>query len=669
VRGVAIFIGVPPVVFAIAACLIGLASPCLAADDWAPIARTLPPPGVEVPAERLAKLEADAKDLDARIAKQIPLGSGNGGWEDISILTKAVRFAIELNEFHAPGDVDKAEELLVLARERCEQLVRREDHWRTDKGLVVRGYYSRVDGSPQPYGLVVPESVEWNTTTGRKFPLYVWLHGRNDKLSDLNFIHERLHKPGQLKLDDAVVLHPFGRSCLGWKSTAEVDVLEAIKAVSRNYPIDPNRVVLMGFSMGGAGAWHLGAHYAERWAGVHAGAGFVDVARYQHLAPAEFPPRYEQALWGVYDVPDYVRNLLHVPLVAYSGELDKQKQAADIMAEAFAANGRGLVHLIGPGMGHKYAEPQWQEVLSRMRAAAEQGLDDQPRQVSLQTRTLRYGRLHWVEALGLEEHWRDARIDAELPDEKARLKDATLTVTTKNVTALRLTPRLGLPRITIDGQTLDAKPSPMPLKREGGKWSFAEPDKAEPLTKRPGLQGPIDDVLMEPFLVVVPSGAGKHPQVERWVKFELDHFRRRWQAVYRGRLREKRDIDVTDDDIQQYHLLAWGDPQSNPLIARVADKLPVTWRGDTVGGGERRFDAASHVPLAIYPNPLNPQRYLVLNSGPTHREAHDRTNSLQNPKLPDWALVDVTVPPDGEHPGRVVAADFFDEAWQLRPVR
>jgi hypothetical protein len=202
-----------------------------------------------------------------------------------------------------------------------------------------------------------------------------------------------------------------------------------------------------------------------------------------------------------------------------------------------------------------------------------------------------------------------------------------------------------------------------------GKWSFAEPEKPVQLAKRPGLQGPIDDALMESFLVVTPSGTSQYPQVEKWVNFELDHFRRRWQAVYRGRLREKRDVDVTPADVEHYHLLAWGDPQSSQLIARVADKLPVTWRSDTVGGADRTFDAATHVPLAIYPNPLNPQRYLVLNSGPTHREAHDRTNSLQNPKLPDWAVVDVTVQPDGAHPGRVVAADFFDEAWRLRPAR
>ena len=70
----------------------------------------------------------------------------------------------------------------------------------------------------------------------------------------------------------------------------------------------------------------------------------------------------------------------------------------------------------------------------------------------------------------------------------------------------------------------------------------------------------------------------------------------------------------------------------------------------------------------IYPNLLmkTPSRYVVLNSGMTFREGHDRTNSLQNPKLPDWAIIDITFPPDRLKPGRIVDSNFFDESWRLK---
>jgi hypothetical protein len=70
----------------------------------------------------------------------------------------------------------------------------------------------------------------------------------------------------------------------------------------------------------------------------------------------------------------------------------------------------------------------------------------------------------------------------------------------------------------------------------------------------------------------------------------------------------------------------------------------------------------------IYPNPLNPDRYLVINSGLTYREFDYENNARQTPKLPDWAIVDFSEPPSNMAPGKIVAADFFDEQWKLKPA-
>jgi hypothetical protein len=67
----------------------------------------------------------------------------------------------------------------------------------------------------------------------------------------------------------------------------------------------------------------------------------------------------------------------------------------------------------------------------------------------------------------------------------------------------------------------------------------------------------------------------------------------------------------------------------------------------------------------VFPRKTYPA-YIVLNSGLTFREAHDRTNSQQNPKLPDWAIIDISQPPDANAPGRIHDADFFDENWQFK---
>jgi predicted esterase len=625
-----------------------------AADAIAPIPRRLPAPGVALPDAERARLEAALAQLDARIAK----AGAKPLIADVAVFAKAVRLALRCGEFYDPvKDVAKADWALKQADERLGQLDAAP--WAKRTGLVVRGYESSIDGAALPYGLVIPEKLD----LGKPAPLYVWLHGRGEKDTDLHFLSERTRGAGEVHPADAIVVHAFGRQCVGFKGAGEIDVMELIAHVQASYRIDPDRIALLGFSMGGAGAKHLGAHYTDHFAVIHSGAGFAETARYNNLKPEDVPA-YERTLWGDYDVPDYIRNLFNVPFIAYSGEKDKQIQGARVLEEAFAANGRTLVHLIGPGVGHQYQPDTLKQVLALVHDAVAKGRPAAPATVSFETRTLRYDHMFWVQALGLEEHWRDARIDATAAADG-------LAVTTANVASLALTwPGLAKAMtVTIDGQRIAHAPAAgkalATLTRQGGTWS--EGPLPAGLRKVHGLQGPIDDAFMAPFLVVMPSGTSAHPRFQRWCDFERQHFIDRWAALMRGEARVKLDTEVGPDDLERFHLVLWGDAQSNRLLARIADRLPIRWSGESIVVGARTFDAASHAPAFIYPNPLNPARYVVVDSGLTFREAHDATNSQQNPKLPDWAVIDLAKDPDEHAPGGIADAGFFDEQWKLKP--
>jgi len=386
-------------------------------------------------------------------------------------------------------------------------------------------------------------------------------------------------------------------------------------------------------------------------------------------------------LWGQYDAPDYVRNLIHRPVIAYSGEIDPQKQAAAVMEEAFAAEGAKLRHLIGPGMGHKYDPDSLREILAFCSAATKHAAERKPRRVQAQTKMLRYMDASWVSFGGLKEHWQDARIDAEVTD------DNRVLVTTKNVSAFLMEPPFVRPpyRAVIDGQMLEVTDELgfwNLFVRSGEKWNWLADEQKkrfmrEAKGKTSGCQGPIDDAFTHGDLLVVrPTGKSRSPAVQKWVDFELTHLLDRWRATFRGELPVKDDIAVTNEDLtSQKHLILWGDEQSNQLIARLHQRLPIHWQGDDVVVGPKRFPAAAHIPLLICRNPHGVNSddgdsgYIVLNSGPTFREAHDATNFQQNPKLPDWAIVDLSQPPDDRSPGKIVAADFFDEEWKLKPFR
>jgi hypothetical protein len=92
--------------------------------------------------------------------------------------------------------------------------------------------------------------------------------------------------------------------------------------------------------------------------------------------------------------------------------------------------------------------------------------------------------------------------------------------------------------------------------------------------------------------------------------------------------------------------------------------LPLRRHGDAWSIGPHRVDAAAAVPILIYPNPLNPNRSIVLNSGFTFREYAYLNNARQIPMLPDWAIVSATEERGPQLPGKILASGFFDERWQ-----
>jgi len=636
--------------------------------------RPVPPPGVPVPPADRAELEAGL----AALGRRIDALRGVALLPDVEIYHKAVRYALENNEFFRPDEIPRAKDLLRQGQARADLLARGQAPWTTATGLVPRGYVSKIDRSVQPYGLVVPET--YSPGLPRRWRLDTWFHGRGETLSEVNFLSERHRNPGEFTPPDTIVLHLYGRYCNANKFAGEVDLFEALDAVKRQYRIDENRIVMRGFSMGGASTWQFATHYAGLWAAAAPGAGFSETAEFLNIfanKSAPPPPWWERKLWHLYNATDYALNLYQCPVVAYSGEDDRQKQAADIMEKALAAEGMRMTHVIGPKTGHRY-HPEARETINQLvDAIAERGRDPYPYQVRFTTWTLAYHQMKWVRIDGMGKHWERAKLDAKIAN------DRMVDVRTANVTGFTLEMGAGgyqldvaqKPTVVVDGQKLTA-PAPMSdrswrahFRKSGERWAVVESAEQAGLHKRHGLQGPIDDAFLDRFVFVRPTGTPLAPGLAKWVESEQNRAIREWRRHFRGDALVRDDSQITDADIASSNLVLWGDPGSNQLLARIAGKLPVRWTGESVVVGKQQFPASTHGLILVYPNPLNPNRYVVLNSGFTFREFDYLNNARQVPKLPDWAVVDTTTPPNDRYPGKVVTAGFFGEAWEFNEPR
>ncbi len=646
------------------------------ADNVPTSVRRIPKLGVEVPADVRAELEAGLKKLDDKIealrnrkdAKTIKL------LPDVEIYRKAVGDALEYQEFFDVKEFAVARRLLGQGHDRAADLEIGDPTWIRAKGLVVRGYRSKIDGSVQPVGLVIPESYEVN------FPgLYrtdLWFHGRGETLSELSFINQRQTQPGQFTPADTIVIHPYGRYCNAAKLAGEIDAWEALGLVRDQYRVDDDRVSVRGFSMGGASAWHFAAHHPTAFFATNPGAGFSETPRFlkDFQREAVQPTWWERKLFRIYDCNDWAENFRLIPTVAYSGEVDNQKQAADVMAEAFEKVGIRLTHVIGPKTGHKYEPAAALEVERRMADLARAGRNRVPTELTFVTYTLRYPKAAWLTVTGMGEHWEKAEVRGRIEAGYSRIR-----LTTKNVTSLKIdfgsgespfdaAPEIVIDDATITGPALNSDRSwSAALHRTDSGWKLGAPAQ-ETLAKRPGLQGPIDDAFLDAFLFVLPSGQSSFPKVEAWTKAEAERARVQWRQHFRGVAPAKLDKDVTEDDIRTKHLILWGDASSNSVIGRIAGRLPIQAADGKLRVGGQTFDAAEHAPILIYPNPENGGRYVVLNSGFTFREYAHLNNARQIPKLPDWAIVDLNTPPNALWPGKIAAADFFDESWRVKPA-
>ena len=621
--------------------------------------RPVPPVGIELP-------PADADEIKAGLAQLQADIKAIGKHEllpDVEIYEKAVRYAVTYREVFDAKGIPALRNVLRAGLERAALLKDGKTPWTTQTGYVVRGYRSKIDGSPQPYGLLVPKDYDFKGE--KKHRLDFWWHGRGETLSEVNFMANQQSASGIIPAPETLILYPYGRYCCANKLAGEVDTFECLDHAHKYYRIDDSRIVARGFSMGGAACWQFAVHFPTLWAANAPGAGFAETPEFLDVFQKEKvePTWYEKKLWHMYNATDYAANIFNLPTVAYSGEIDSQKQAADVMAREMKKEGLDLVHIIGPKTGHSYEKAAKKIVNDKIDAIVAKGKPAMPEKVRFVTYTLRYNTCAWVEVMGLGKHWQRARIDGELEKGVATLK-------TENVTDFSIQDSRGLypDKVVIDGTEFKGDGFPPRFEKLDGKWQpFGLVVDVVALRKKPGFQGPIDDAFMDSFVMVKPGGRPMNSKTAEWAEKEMKHAVEHWRKQFRGDAVVKSDTDIRDEDIKNSNLILWGDPMSNAVLAKIADKLPIKWTDRGIVVGDKTYEPGTHVPVLIYPNPLNPKKYVVLNSGFTFREYDYLNNARQVPKLPDYAVIDVTTPPNSRYPGKVVRAGFFGEKWELLP--
>jgi pimeloyl-ACP methyl ester carboxylesterase len=598
---------------------------------------------------------------------------------DVDVYAKAGKWVLEFPEdLFVADDVKHTLAILDTGLARAEQLAGGHSPWTGNKGKRIHGYYSAVDGSVQPYAVTVPESYDGNKPTR----LYVWMHGRSNKNPEYQFLYTQpTQGPAKPPVADfgQITLDLYGR----WNGSAyhyagEADVFEALAAVERRYKIDTRRIVVRGFSMGGAGAWNIALHNPDRWVAAEIGAG-----TWSNRSSLPGLPPYQLATLRIWEnMEQWALNVFNLPLAGHDGDHDTQtpslppppagtphrgqlesslRTKAQLVKEGFELEGEPdfqrvkgtpAIFLLSKDTGHGTSPLTRERLDAFLKEWGDRG-QTSPDHIRFLTYTTRYNRDYWVTIDELEKHYERAEVDAQRGADGQRYE-----VRTKNIARLTLREVDHAHDLQVDGQHVAVKAAPaLTLERIGGAWRVARA-KETGLHKVHALQGPIDDAFLDPFILVRPTGKPWSEAVNSQALRTLARFEKLYAKWFRAHPRIVDDKDLTTADMAKYHVVLFGDPGSNRWIAKMNGKLPVKWTHESVSMGDNTYAAADNFPAMIYPNPLNPQRYVVINTAMTFEERGYR-GDYGMPMLGDYAILKA----NGTDTPEVLVAGLFDEQW------
>lgn len=576
-------------------------------------------------------------------------------WPLAKLKWRRARLALEPQAFWGPDEA-VAREQIQQGFAVLEQLRAGHVAGEGQVGLVERAYENETDGTAQPYHVSVPQSYDPTRPT----PLVVFLHGY---VPSTTINDPWLPYPEDIRAAERLgflFLVAYGRRNSDFVAAGEVDSLAAMRETQAFYNVDPDRVYLMGVSMGGYGAWNIGLRYPHLFAALGPVSGHTDMARWLGR-PREAMPFWKRWHYEWDNPIDLAENAANMPLHLMHGGLDLTipTDQSEYMVQRLGTLGYPIDYTRVPGEGHYvYWGPRVYD--ATMDWFAGHRRVQWPRRIVYKTYSLRYDTAYWATIEQLE-RWGDPAFIEVRAEAGNRI-----IVRASNVAALtlRLSEELvdlAAP-VTIVHRQQEAFSGKVPASR-AVTLQFDEEYEAgrdQGLWKKKALCGPIEDAYNYPFLIV--RGTSGDDAAERRAAVEkAESFAEEWDKYADGYPRITDDTKVTRQDLARYNLVCFGRPESNLVIRRAARGLPIQLEAKGFVVGERRFSGDDVGLVMIYPNPLEPSRYIVVQSGAFYGEALSVNHKYD--LLPDFIIFDGAI--EDDQTNRALCAGFFDRRWRL----
>jgi len=607
-----------------------------------------------------AAQQATVADLEAAIAAAGPppaeaAGGAPSVWDvNLPLARLKLKKARMLEAGGGGLFVTARPEEAIAAGLRLMEMLERGEVYQPPRGALTElAYITRNDETVQPFYVHLPESYD----PGRPWPLIVFLHGYVPSITMVDpwLLSEEVCDIAEA--NGCLLVLPYARRNTDFQGVGEVDVFRVIEEMQRLFSVDPARIHLSGVSMGGMGTWTIGLRNPGFFASLAPISGQTDMFRWWGWDRERMTP-FKCFLVEWDNAEEMAPNARGQRVFLQHGEMDHLIPVNESRAMVALLGSLGL-----PIEYYEYAGAShyiyWEtECYERAWGwCRELALERSPREVSFRCFSLNYNRAFWLTIDRLERWGTPANVTARISDD-----GAGLSIESDNVAALTIDLDdcpLQPVRVSVNGEECTLQP-------EAGSLRIVvspPPAAAEwPPLKRRGLCGPAEDVFSSRF-VVVQGTAGDDAQ-DMTIAAQVGEWAEEWDDFADGEPIVRTDAELTDADIAGANLVLFGTPETNAIVARIADRLPVEI-------GDHRYEVLGRTCegddlglVLCYPNPLAPDHYVLIYAG----ELYGRHLSInhKHDMLADFLIFDRTMLTVGDTEANVFGG-WFDVDWQPKP--
>ncbi len=592
-------------------------------------------------------------------------------------LVAKAEFAFECAKRIGKGNPKQEEDALFLLEDTLRLLLKAIPQSRIgrpdmieEKGARLRAYRSDVDQTFQTYSISVPSAYDPTV----RWPLVVSMHGHG------------WYAPFQghpaPAYSGAFCLSPHGRGATDYKDLGELDVLQAISEVEKDFTIDPDRIYLTGSSMGGTGSFHLGVHYADRFAGIFPVVGNADNLAW--TARWGWNRMFCGRNWELrnwlqegHTARAFAGNLFNLPtyILAGAGDVVVPPEHSRNMTAELRQLGCPVEYREFPGVGHGGFPAD--AINSGLSWICSWPRNPFPRRISKRAALLKHGRSYWMRMEQFAEPLKFAEITAEITAENR------LAIKTGNLLSFSLQRPLVLFNpakplfLEIDGERVimplgDGDPEAWHTLRcdaiHGWDWESNLP--VPELIKKPNFEGPLHEVLLSPFLLVVGTQSADPAMNAAWLR-EAKTFVQEWRRRNNASCLVVKDVDCTMKMISERNLILLGGPSDNRVSLFFADVLPLYEIFAPLRGKNLDLEAADIGYQLLYPaGNLAPGRLLVMLGANSPEGAWQQWGRFGNwfnwgvydsKKYYDYAIFDAR----SASPETMLLTGWFGTDWSL----